>query len=149
MAILEAPASINPTIAGIKHTNRLENVMAQDELVKNHADDAFFDGLMLADDFIIGGTKTNIFFYVDNRWLTPKVDRAGVDGTPRRWFMGTESDVYESRFGLEILERAQHCFISNALIGLVPVERIGKHSFTVHSEMNQLQKRYQVDALVY
>lgn len=137
LSISETPYSINPALAGVKHLNRLEQVLAQEGIEEN-----CFDSIMLADNLIIGGSKTNIYFKKNDLWLTPKVLQAGVDGTVRRWLLGTQDDFRQSDFGLEIVSQAQYCMVSNALIGMIPVTKIGQHRYDVFSGTLDLQQSF-------
>lgn len=138
LTICETPFSINSALAGIKHLNRLEQVLAQDE-IPTHC----FDGIMLADDLVVGGSKSNIYFYHNDLWLTPSVEVAGVNGTVRRWLLETCNDVQQSIYGLEILSKAEHCMVSNALHGLIPVTKIGQHRYDVSPGIADLNTQYQ------
>lgn len=142
LSISETPYSVNPMLAGVKHLNRLDQVLAQQNI-----DESCFDGIMLADKLIIGGSKTNIYFKKNDVWLTPKVLQAGVDGTVRRWLLGTQENFRQSDFGLEIISQSEHCMISNALIGLIPVTKIGQHRYDVWSGTFDLQQHYNNSAI--
>ena len=137
LGICETPYSINRALAGVKHLNRLEQVLAQDDIPKS-----CFDGIMLANNLIIGGSKTNIYFYHNDLWLTPRVDEAGVDGTVRRWLLGTQQEVKQTDFGLEMLSEAKYCMVSNALYGMIPVTKIAQHRYDVSPQVARFQQRY-------
>ena len=112
----------NPLLAGIKHLNRLEQVMARLE----HADADAEEGLMLDEaGRVIAGTMTNLFLVADGRLLTPALDRCGVAGVMRAAVLETAAaagvetavgDVDGAR-----LAAADELFVTNALIGLWPV----------------------------
>ncbi|NVK21740.1 MAG: aminodeoxychorismate lyase [Kangiellaceae bacterium] len=149
LSISQMPISINKALAGVKHLNRLDQVLAQKDIVKG-----CFDTLMLADDVVICGSKTNVYFHVNGHWLTPKLNKAGVNGTVRRWLLATQDNVYPSKFGLEILKRADYCLVSNALIGIIPVTSIITHGkkpkeyrFEIYPQLSELQNAYSENAL--
>ncbi|NVJ65905.1 MAG: aminodeoxychorismate lyase [Gammaproteobacteria bacterium] len=141
LSICETPISQNKTLAGIKHLNRLDQVLASDEIAEN-----CFDSIMFNGKWLVSGTKSNIYFYLNNRWLTPKVNKAGVNGTVRRWLLESQANVSESKFGLEILNRAEYCLVSNAIVGIIPVTQIQMadktHTFEPFPEINKLQSEY-------
>ncbi|MRX26901.1 aminodeoxychorismate lyase [Kangiella sp. HZ709] len=141
LAICETPISQNKALAGIKHLNRLDQVLATSEISED-----CFDSIMLNGKFMICGSKSNIYFYVKNRWLTPKVNKAGVNGTARRWLLHTQNNVYQSKFGLEILGRAEYCLVSNAIVGIIPVTQIQLAdkvvTFKASPDLQQLQADY-------
>ncbi|WP_223668840.1 aminodeoxychorismate lyase [Kangiella shandongensis] len=138
LSICGTPYSKNSALAGIKHLNRLEQVLAQEEIPQS-----CFDGIMLADDLIIGGSKTNIFFCNNGKWFTPSLLRAGVNGTVRRWLLNTQGNIAPSQFGLEILSEAEFCMVTNALNGLIPVTKIGQHRYDVYPGIADLNTQYQ------
>ncbi|GAA4353117.1 aminodeoxychorismate lyase [Kangiella taiwanensis] len=142
IGLCETSDSINTALAGIKHLNRLPQVLAQNEIIA-----PCFDGIMLANQRIVGGSKTNIYFYQNGEWLTPQVDESGVDGTVRRWLLGTQAHVKEAVFGLDILSDAQYCMVSNALYGMIPVTKILQHHYEISPEVAALQQQYRDSAL--
>ena len=127
-----------PALAGIKHLNRLENVLAAQEA---RAADAF-DALMLgADDRLVSGAMSNLFLVKSGVVRTPRVDKAGVAGVMRgiviRECAALGLELVEQRLTLEDLFAADEAFITNARIGVVPVRRVGEHAF----RMNELAQR--------
>lgn len=126
---------INPALAGIKHLNRLEQVIARSEW--NDADIA--EGLMLdSDGHVIEGTISNIFI-VDKGWLvTPDLSGSGVDGVMR----GLILDIAKSlsiparitQLRVDDIKKADEVFLCNTLIRLWPVrhfEEIDYRDFEV------------------
>lgn len=135
-------AADQPALAGIKHLNRLENVLAAREAREAGA----FDALMLAADRrIVSGAMSNLFIVSAGRLYTPPVDRAGVAGVMRGVVLrecstlGIESSQRD--FTIEELRRADEVFITNARIGVVPVRRVGEHGFPMNSPMDSLTRR--------
>ena len=64
----EFPIFENSMLAGLKHLNRIDSVMARSEW----EEDEFFDGVMLDNsESIIDGTMTNLFFSKNNVLYTP------------------------------------------------------------------------------
>ncbi len=69
-----------PLLAGIKHLNRLEQVLARAEW----DDERIGEGLMLdMSGNVIGATAANVFAVIDGRLVTPVVDRCGIAGVMR------------------------------------------------------------------
>jgi len=69
-----------PALAGVKHLNRLENVLARAEW----SDPRIAEGILCdVEGYVIAGTMTNIFIAVDDALATPRVDRCGVAGVTR------------------------------------------------------------------
>jgi len=90
--------SINPQLAGFKHLNRLEQVLASTEL-SNTAQ----EGLMLDyNDHVIEGTMSNLFIISpDNAIKTPLLNQCGVSGIMRQQLI----DWLAEHENLPVLER--------------------------------------------
>lgn len=119
--------AIQPRLAGIKHLNRLEQVLARSEW----NDPGIHEGLMLdSDGRIVAATAANVFVAARGRWLTPDLGRCGVEGTCRAWMM--------ARFPVDVVEipRAQvlesdELFLASSLRGILPVARFGGRRWDV------------------
>lgn len=115
----------NPRLAGIKHLNRLEQVLARAEW----DDDAVAEGLMMDDlGNVIGGTQTNLFAAFEDGLVTPALDQCGVAGVMRRallrWAAGQGIAVTERRLPAAELAGASGLILTNALIGAWPVREL-------------------------
>lgn len=128
----------NPALAGIKHLNRLENVLAAAESAAN---DVFESLLLDASGNLVSGAMSNVFIVRAGRVLTPLLQRCGVAGVMRgivlRECAALGIAAAEGQLTLDDLFAAGEVFITNARIGVVPVRRVGEHSF----DMNTLAKR--------
>lgn len=129
-----------PALAGIKHLNRLEQVLgAREARAAGH-----FDVVMrLATGEVVSGAMSNVFAVLGARVWTPPVDQAGVAGI-LRGVVRRECPALDLEFGerpltLEDLRQADEVFISNARIGVVPVRRVGEHRYTMHGVALRLQ----------
>ncbi len=69
------------------------------------------------------GTTTNVFFVKEGRLYTPEVSCGLLPGVMRR-FVLTHFPVTEGRFTREELRTAEECFVTNSLMGIMPVNRI-------------------------
>ncbi len=113
---------INPALAGIKHCNRLEQVLARREW----SDPSVYEGLMCdVEGFLVEGTMTNLFWRQAQTLVTPRVDRCGVAGIVRAWVMEQAAEwglpVEEVQVGPEALAEAEEVFLTNSVVGVVPV----------------------------
>lgn len=116
----QTPVSINPRLAGIKHLNRLDNVLARDEVIKLGAD----DGLMFsASGQLISGTQGNVVLIRDGVAYTPNLDHAGVNGTCLSALKTLPLNLtwLECELTREDLAQAQAVFICNAVRGVQAV----------------------------
>ncbi|MEX2489977.1 MAG: aminodeoxychorismate lyase [Pseudomonadales bacterium] len=127
--LCETRLGINPDLAGIKHLNRLEQVMAAREIPVHD----YREGLMMSQtDELIEGTKTNLFLVENGQLVTPSLQHCGVKGTMRKFLLerisGSTSPVSLAR-----LERADEVFVCNSVIGIWPVNSLamaGRESLT-------------------
>jgi len=129
----------NPALAGIKHLNRLENVLAAAEASGRDA----FDSLLLdTSGNVVSGAMSNVFIVRAGSVITPRIDRCGVAGVMRgivlRECAALGLAAAEERLVLDDLYSASAVFITNARIGVVPVGRVGEHSFAMNALTTRL-----------
>jgi 4-amino-4-deoxychorismate lyase len=129
--------SYHPVLAGIKHLNRLEQVMAADERNEELAE----DGLMLDESgSVIECVSSNVFILQGKTLLTPSLHHCGVAGVMRAVVMQqfakqAELAVAETRLTLNDCLAADGLFICNSVIGIVPVQSIGVSAVNVANEI--------------
>lgn len=113
---------INPLLAGLKHLNRLEQVLAQMAMQDTQLDEVL---MLSSDDEVIGGSMSNVFFADDAGLFTPTLDQCGVAGVMRRLVLEAAE-----RLGTPVQVRAVHpnelasvheAFVTNVRWGLQPV----------------------------
>ena len=120
----------NPVLAGIKHLNRLEQILARSEWDNPE----IAEGLMLdMDDNVIEGTMSNLFIINDNDLVTPDVSGCGIAGVVRACILGLAPDIGFKTIIKNIpaseLYSAGEIFLCNSVIGLWPVLAIEGHKF--------------------
>ncbi len=111
---------IQPALAGLKHLNRLENVLARAEW----SDPEIAEGLLSdAEGRLVEATCMNLFWWQDGAWHTPRLDRCGVAGTLRAALLegGT---IHETDAPPETLATAEAVCLGNSVQGLWPVTRL-------------------------
>ena len=126
--ICKQQVSINENLAGIKHLNRLENVLARNEWNDN-AKNNFIDGLMLnANQHVIEGTMSNLFAIKDKQLFTPDLGLSGVNGIMREIIidLASKNNIKTSvdNFTIETLLSMDELFISNSLIAMKAVTKL-------------------------
>jgi 4-amino-4-deoxychorismate lyase len=111
--------AVGGQLAGIKHLNRLEQVLAAGEW----PDDSFSEGLMLdVDSYLTEGTRSNLFFARKGRLYTPDLSRCGIDGIMRQVLLQRFGHNAETGYyTLADLHLADEVFVSNSVIGVWPV----------------------------
>lgn len=124
--ICDTRLATHSPFAGLKTLNRLEQVLARSELVEHEV----FEGLTLdADDNVICGTMSNVFFIKEQRIATPPVDSAGVAGVMREHILNsmaaTGTAVVLERLPQSELENVDEVFVCNSQFGILPVVACG------------------------
>lgn len=126
-----------PALAGIKHCNRLEQVLARGEW----QDAAIDEGLMRdTDGNAVCATAANLFVLRDGRWTTPPVDHCGVAGVCRRWALSA-LDAQVATLSIAQVESADVVFLCNAVHGILPVTRLGARSWLPHPALVDVARR--------
>jgi 4-amino-4-deoxychorismate lyase len=131
---------LNPALAGIKHLNRLEQVLARSEW----NNPAIQEGIMMdMNDYVIEGTMTNLFYSKNDTLYTPSLVQSGVAGIMRSLIMTLSSEhhlpVIEHSFTKDVLLSADEVFVSNSIIGIWPVNQIAHTSYQVGPITGQIQ----------
>lgn len=129
-----------PRLAGIKHLNRLENVLAAAEF----AGGSVAEGLLLdADGLAIEGTRSNVFLISKGALITPDLSRCGVAGVQRDRVM-----AYAGQIGMPVevrdveldeLRASDELFLTNSVFGIWPVARFERQRWTDFSFASQIR----------
>jgi 4-amino-4-deoxychorismate lyase len=135
---------LQPALAGLKHLNRLEQVLAAAERRDRGADEAVMldqQGQLVS---VIAG---NLFLVQGKRVLTPALDTCGIAGTRRQlvleqWAARLGLQAQASTLGLQDLASADEVFFSNSLLGLRPVASFGEHQWHSHPTCRALFDLY-------
>jgi len=134
----------NPALAGIKHLNRLEQVLARAEWENEVA-----EGLMLDNNNnVIEGTMSNLFCVQESEsgpvLKTPLLTHCGVKGITRENIMNAACmagiSVQETTLKLADLYRSQELFLCNTLMGIWPVRQLEGHRLMVGPVTRQLSQ---------
>ena len=132
LRICRTRMALNPALAGLKHLNRLEQVIARAEWREGAP-----EGLMLdTEGRVIEGTMTNVFASPGpGRLVTPRLDQAGVEGVMRRHILEqarqAQIDTEIRPLTLDELSQCQEIFVCNAIAGVWPVNRIESHRYAL------------------
>jgi 4-amino-4-deoxychorismate lyase len=122
---------LDPRLAGLKHLNRLHQVLARAEVDAAGAD----EGLCLdASGRVACATAANVFAVVDGVVRTPAIEAAGVAGVARAALLadaGFGADVEIGELQPADLARASEIFLSNAVRGVMPVCELDGRSLSV------------------
>ncbi|PNS08262.1 aminodeoxychorismate lyase [Solilutibacter silvestris] len=127
-----------PALAGLKHCNRLEQVLARREVVAAGAD----EGLMhAATGHVISATAANLFIHDGgDGWLTPPLDRCGVAGVCRDWLLH-HAPARETPLDRPAVLRSSAIFLCNAVRGILPVRRLDAREWPESAHLRALQRQ--------
>lgn len=122
----------NERLAGIKHLNRLEQVLARSEW----SDPTIAEGIVLdSNDNVIEGTMSNIFCVIDSVLYTSNLRFCGIEGIIRNKILelspSLEIKAAVNEISLTDLKKAEEIFCCNSVIGIWPVVRLENHKFPV------------------
>jgi 4-amino-4-deoxychorismate lyase len=133
--------ALQPALAGLKHLNRLEQVLASQEW----PDDSVQEGLMLdMTGAVIEGTRSNVFLVTQGKLVTPAVDQCGVAGVLRELLLQKFGNVVsEQRVELDTLLSAQEVFVCNSIFGVWPVIALRHGVQTQHYASGQYARAAQ------
>ena len=131
----------NPALAGLKHLNRLEQVLARREW----SDGDIAEALMFsASGRLISGVMSNVFLVEGQRLRTPLLDRCGVAGIMRQVVLREAARagiaVEEAPLDAEDLARAREIFLTSAVIGLRPVRALDGRVCEIGALTRELQQ---------
>jgi 4-amino-4-deoxychorismate lyase len=132
----------NPSLAGLKHLGRLEQVLARAALRPDCHDALQSDPR----GEIVGATSANVFARIDGAWRTPPVDRYGIAGVCRAALLATEDAraapcITITPITRDALRRADAVFVTNAVRGVVPVARIDERALNDHIDALAFARR--------
>lgn len=111
-------------IIKIKSTNYLDNILARREALNAGFDEALF---LNEKGEITECSASNIFWFRENTFFTPSEDRGLLKGTTRTLVLqllsNNDMSILEGKFDLSDIRDSDFIFITNSLIGAVPVSR--------------------------
>lgn len=132
----------NAALAGMKHLNRLEQVLARSEVPSAEAAELLLFG---SSGRLVSGTMSNVFIVQKDRLVTPRVDTCGVAGVMRRVVLQEAAkagvSAEEGTVSEQDLQSADEVFLTNARIGIWPVRTIGPRSLAVGAITRRVQEQ--------
>ena len=132
--------AVQPLLAGIKHGNRLEQVLARLEWTDPATDEHVAnDGLLCdTDGRVVSAISANLFVLQDGYWSTPPVDRCGVAGVCREWALQA-LPASERILQRDDVLAADAVFLCNAVRGILPVRQLGQRVWPPHPAIGRAQ----------
>ena len=128
----ETRAGDHLQLAGIKHLNRLEQVLARNECDR----DGFSEGLMFNRyDELVEAVSANVFLVFDKNLVTPLLLHGGIKGIMRGQVLKVAEQlgfsVEEKVVEKKLLQRADGLFLTNSLIGIWPIKKLDSTDFAI------------------
>ena len=125
IGVSQLKLGLNPMLAGLKHLNRLEQVLIRQELDQRKEDDLI---VLDINEKIIESSCANLFWLLDGVWYSPKIQTAGIAGLMRNKILTTIPEVNLVSSTLDDLITIDAMFICNSVMGVVPIENYnGRH----------------------
>ncbi|QTR49212.1 aminodeoxychorismate lyase [Candidatus Thiothrix anitrata] len=146
LALCETRLAQQPRLAGFKHLNRLEQVLARAEF-----DSDFQEGLVRdTAGNVIEGTMSNVFLIqADSSVVTPALSQCGVAGVMRRVVLQALHEWgIPCRIGslsLDDMHSSQAIFMTNSLIGIWPVREFMGKTYPVVPLISALHAKVNVN----
>lgn len=134
--------AINPRLAGFKHLNRLEQVLARAEFSTDYQEGLVSD----YEDHIIEGTMSNIFVVTqDNRILTPDLSASGIAGVARSCIIQHCHELGQKVLVKPLthhdINAAKGLFLCNSVIKIWPVKQYQQSHFSIPKIIRALQAK--------
>lgn len=130
-----------PLLAGLKHLNRLEQVLARGEWQRTN----YAEGLMCdAFGHVVEGVFSNLFIVSRNTLITPVLDKCGVAGVMRSYLLrcadglGVMTEIRPVT--LSEFMAADEVFMCNSQYGVWPVCTYAEHEWPIGPLTRQLQQ---------
>lgn len=142
LGLCQTRLAYQPLLAGFKHLNRLEQVLARAEFTTH-----WQEGLVLDyANHVIEGTMSNIFIYTqDHRLMTPDLSGSGIAGIMRGQVLKAAEQLgivcHIQPLLLQDVLSARSVFMTNSLIGLWPVREFNQQHYVIADSIHTLQQQ--------
>ncbi|MBB1314281.1 MULTISPECIES: aminodeoxychorismate lyase [Aliivibrio] len=142
LMLCETQLGLSPLLAGMKHTNRLEQVLIKKEIAKT----MYLDGVVLdLNNKVIETSIGNIFWVKGDNIYTPNLSNSGVEGVMKAHIYALANlhglTLFETSIYVDELCMADEVFISNSLFEIVPINAIGNTTFDSHKLSHWFQEK--------
>lgn len=135
LGISKQQIGMSPMLAGLKHLNRLEQVLLRDELDQRSEDDLVVTNCQ---GQVIEASCANLFYWQGGQLCTPDLSLSGVNGLIRQAILTKYPETKICQTRLIDLSEANAMFICNSLMGIMPVKTYNNRRLNI-DEVLQLQ----------
>lgn len=144
IGICDLRLGIQPMLAGLKTLNRLEQVLLKEELEQKNLAEAL---VLNATEHVVECVTANLFWRKNKQIFTPILDHSGVCGTMRMAILerlrSEKIQVHQVKADLSDVLSADELWISNALMGVVPVRAVNQQQFKESKSARWLQNEFE------
>lgn len=140
IGIVDIRLAHQPALAGIKHGNRLEQIIARSQWQQG------WQEALVLDQFnkVVEGTQSNVFAVNGQDLLTPSVELAGVAGVVREFVISNAHKlgltVKTMSLSTDCIKAADEVFLTNSVIGLWPVRKLDSCLYAKNEISHKLLK---------
>jgi 4-amino-4-deoxychorismate lyase len=137
----------NPQLAGLKHCNRLEQVLARQELQSvDCGGQLAWEGLLgSSSGLLVSGTMSNVFLELDGEWMTPALESCGVAGVMRGVVLREAGalglPIAARETSMAALGRCTSMFLTNARMGVRAVHELDGRALRQVADVARLAAR--------
>ena len=118
LGVSKQKIGLNPMLAGLKHLNRLEQVLLRQELSTRDEDDLLVTNV---NNEVIEAISANVFFFLNEKLYTPDVTISGVNGIMRQAILQRYPATTVKPISINKIAQAQAMFVCNCVMGVIPI----------------------------
>jgi Branched-chain amino acid aminotransferase/4-amino-4-deoxychorismate lyase len=122
----------------LKTCNYSDNILEKEKAIKNNYDDSLF---VNSKDFVCETSSSNIFYVKKGKICTPIIHCGLLPGVVRDYII-TKYEVIEEEIPLLEIFECEEIFITNSLLGIMPVHKIDDKIFPKNNIAKRLRREY-------
>ena len=130
LGISKQRLGINPMLSGIKHLNRLEQVLIRAELDERREDDLV---VLNINEQVIETSCANIYWLKQGVLYTTDLAYSGVDGIMRQHLLKVYPQTKIVKANIDSITSADNIFICNTVMGIVPVREFNGNTLPINT----------------
>ena len=143
LGLSEVRRNAHSNLTYVKSFNYVENIIERDKIIKKGFSEALF---LNTEGFISEGAVSNIFFVQNGIIFTPKTKCGLLPGITRDFVIQNSLNIgfkiQEGEFTLGELMKAQGVFITNSIMGIMKINKIGDKIFNESVVVSQIKRYY-------
>lgn len=136
--VSETKRNENSTFTYHKSLNYADNIFEKRKSIRLGYDEVLF---LNTKNLICEGATSNIFFIKNNKIFTPNIKSGILNGIIRQWIIGN-FEVIETEISYKEIQKYDEVFITNSLIGIMPVISIENIIFNSRNKTLEILERY-------